>query len=147
MLYSGSWCSRAVRTGEMVELGVRPEAQSGKSSRKLDEVVGTTPAAGDDACYSVSVAKRLRHDASRRWEDIPTRPPLEALQSELEQSTEATAELARARAAEALPPFYTEHAVVQPVGPNEIIHPVSFIWTQWASRDWTALWAYGATSP
>ena len=117
------WASRAGATGNVHKLGLRPDAQSGKCPQRFDKVFGAPP--HNEGMYQLPLARRLRHDATRVWDDIPVVPPLEALLMELEGDSEPIAELNRALEADEMPPIYTQHPAVRGAPPGVVVHPIS----------------------
>lgn len=116
------WAAKAGAVGDVQKMGVRPDSQTGKFSAKFDNVMGTVP--DTSGMYLVEMARRVRHDASRRWDKIPIRLPHEVLAAELKESSEPVHELRRAKAANELPPIYTDHTEVK-ARPDDIIHPLT----------------------
>eukprot|EP00969_Alexandrium_andersonii_P322867 14265910-Alexandrium_andersonii.AAC.1 len=57
------WSSCSGATGGIEKPALRPDAQTGKFSRKFDEVAGTAPNASSS--YSPPLARRVRTDATR----------------------------------------------------------------------------------
>lgn len=116
------WAAKAGAVGPCGRMGLRPDADTGKFSAKFDSAVGTS--ADARGMYMLPLARRLRHDASRIWNEVPVVPPLEALAAELEADTLADEELDRALKEGSLPPLYTKHPAVKNSRPGEKIHPV-----------------------
>ena len=116
------WAEKAGAGGFVSKLAMHPEHQSGKYSRKFDEAVGS--GLGNCQFYNVRLGRRHRHDASRRFDLVPTIPPHEALAEELRSSQEAGAELARAKAEGELPPRYLNHPAVLGAPAGVDVHPI-----------------------
>ena len=96
------WASKAGAAGPVHKLALRPDAQTGKYSKKFDDVVGTDPRKGD--VYMFPTALRPRHDAVRTWADLPAILLLEELVKGLRQEpSETMAELKRSLARDELP--------------------------------------------
>ena len=107
----------------MADFAVRPDSASGRFSKKFDDAIGGSPNTSD--LYQVSLGRKLRHDATIIWDQIPTIPPHEALLAEIESSTAPVVELDKALAANELPDIYTEHPAMVGSPPGTRIHPVS----------------------
>jgi len=141
------WASKSGVQGEVAKLGLRPDSQSGKFSRRFDEVAGTKPSA--DGTYMLPVARRRRNDATRVYEPIPIVLPLEALKRELRETREPERELARALEANELPPIYHNHPVVVGASEGEVVHPIC-LYTDGVAFTRTdsalGLWCYFALS-
>ena len=116
------WACKAGAVGGVSQLGLRPDVGSGKFSQKFDLVVGSAPSDGN--FYSLELGRRLRHDASRRWDALPIVPPLEALASELAESDHASRELRRAKEFGELPKIYTDHPAVLAAPADVEVHPI-----------------------
>lgn len=117
------WASRAGVGGDVARLGLWPGADSGKYLHRFDAMAGTP--ADAEGMYQLCLACRLRHDASRRWEEVPVLPPLELLAGELAASGEAESELRGAIDQKAVPPVYWNHRAVKQAEKGELVHPVS----------------------
>ena len=117
------WASRAGAKGTIAKLAVKPDAQTGKFSKKFDSVVGTKPS--DVPAYGVATVRRPRASATRTFEPIPLLLPHEAIGEELGNSPVALSELRQAIEDDELPPFYTEHPMVRDAGPTADIHPAA----------------------
>lgn len=114
--------SRAGACGPVGQLGLCPDAGSGKFAARFDKVVGTR--AGAKGMYMLPLARRIRHDASRRWDEIPVVPPHEALAREAASDPRLGTNLRQALAENRLPPAYCEHPAVKAADEHEPIHPV-----------------------
>lgn len=117
------WASRAGASGDVGDLALRPDAQSGKFSRKFDEFAGKD--SKGDGMYQVGIAKRVRHEAARVWQTVPMVLPHEAFSIELAEWPEPVAELDRALAAKELPPIYFDHPAVRSAPDGVRVLPVS----------------------
>jgi hypothetical protein len=117
------WATKAGAIGSINLLSLRPDAQSGKFSRKFDSAVGTKPELGN--MYSLGLALRPRHDATRVWSEIPILCLLEELVAEIESDPEVLQAFGRAKEADELPPLYYEHLAVRTAGPDDVVLPIS----------------------
>ena len=142
------WATKAGATGPSSTLALRPDAASGKFSKRSDDAVGTYPRDADH--YVVDLGRRLRQDATRRWDPIPTMPPHQALAAEFEQHHgELTQELQRAKDNHELPPRYLQHPAVATAPAGVAVHPASLYMdaVQYHRLDSVlGLWAYFALS-
>ena len=115
------WAARSGSVGQVHELGLRPDQASGEYSRHVDAFVGT--GIGSLDCYEIQVARRLQHDASRRWEDLPSRPPHECLEEELLANPEMVGQLQKAIRDRTLPERYFAHPAVRDCPAGCLVHP------------------------
>ena len=102
------WASKSGSSGGVQKLAVKPDAQSGKFSKRFDDAVGSKPNDSSDL-YSVSVGRRVRYDATRVFDAIPICLPHECLVKELSSSSAPVAELKQALELGELPPAYLNH--------------------------------------
>ena len=133
------WASRAGAQVTIAKLAVRPDAQTGKFSKKFDSVVGTKPS--DVPAYGVATVRRPRASATRTFEPSPLLLPHEAIGEELGNSPVALSELRQAIEDDELPPFYTEGMQGRPL----IFIRRPCIWTELPSNVRTEFLAYGST--
>ena len=118
------WAAKAGATGEVAKLGVRPDkTQTGAYSKHFDTWSGSGPKSM--ATYPVSLGRKLRFEASRRWDQLPMRLPHQALQEELNVDGEDLNEaLQEATRTSELPVHYIQHPAVRAAGPG-LIHPAT----------------------
>lgn len=117
------WASKAGAIGRVSELAVKPDAQAGKFSARFDKVVGTK--ISSEGTYSLGLARRLRHDATRRWDQIPIKLPLEVLGQELASSSGPKDALRQALVAGEVPRLFLDHPAVRSCSTGGTIFPVS----------------------
>ena len=117
------WASRAGATGFAADLALRPDQQSGSYCRHFDKVVGCSP--HDHEFYNVKLGRRLRHESSRRFDDVPTLPPHELLAAEVAASSSVLDAFAQARRDGVLPSVYTQHQLVVEAPDDEPCVPIA----------------------
>ena len=120
------WAGKAGCHGEAINMGRRPDLQSGQYSRHFDKWAECSPRALN--AYKVPLGRRVRHDATRVWQPLPMVPPHEALGEELSKSGEADAALRAAIRNGTLPNRYLSHPGVRdhldPEAPKQdLVHP------------------------
>ena len=139
------WAHKAGACGDVSNLQLRPDQQSGQYSHRFDKVATGSPR--DQNHYFVKLGRRLRHDASRAFTPIATQPIHEALAQQMMADKDASLveALRSARAKGELPPLYTEHPVVAAAPPGADVHPVCVYVgaTSFGRQDSVlAFWAY-----
>jgi hypothetical protein len=115
------WAARAGATGLVNQLGTKPGQASGAYSRHFDKIVGNGP--DDLDYYYVGMGRRMRHEASRRWDNVPTIPPHESLGDEFSESSRVADLLTEAKSAGTLPGVYGEHDFVKQAPPDQPPQP------------------------
>ena len=118
------WASKAGLSGPAKKMGLRPDSQSGKFSRKFDDFIGSVPA--DEPIYEVKTVVRPRSSATRTDVQMPMIPPHEAVQEELARSAEPLQQQLRdALDLGEMPPFYTEHPAVTSAPEGVLVQPAA----------------------
>ena len=108
------WIGKAGLGGEFEKLGVRPdltESQSGEYSRHFHRYQNNDLGSLD--VYQVKVGRRIKCEATRRFDALPVRLPHEAFAEEIIATPNARADLDAAIANSTLPPRYHTHEVVR----------------------------------
>jgi hypothetical protein len=117
------FASKAGACGFVGKIGFRPDADTGAFSKHWDRAVGRDFTAGQEF-YNVPAPQHHRADYSRRVDLLPTVPPHEFLEEEVNKHPEMLAELAAAVAERRLPPAYYEHPIFQSAPPDTAVHPL-----------------------
>ena len=113
------WASRAGVAGPVAKLAMAPDKQSGKYSRKFDDVEGRPQ---EDGFLYVDVPVHHRCDSSRVVMKMPTTPPHAHLSLEWAQHKET---LRGALACSEQPPCYLAHRIYRQAPANVFVWPFS----------------------
>ena len=116
------WAAKAGAVGECVQVGLRPDQNSGKYSKHFDSWSGAGASSLD--LYQLPLGRRLRFEAARTFTALPVRVPHEALGEELLQCGDAKVELETAIRTKDLPKRYFEHQAVRSAPAGTLVHPL-----------------------
>ena len=107
------WAKNAGAAGKVRDLAFRPNAPSGHFQRHIDTVTGVSAKAADSQKYHVSIPMYDRLFLAREVRKVPCQPPLESISQEIFADPDLLDDLQEKIEANALPPSYTDHPVVQ----------------------------------
>ena len=105
--YLSYWASKAGAAGPTSELALKPGAKDGSYSARFDVFTGA--GVGSLNTYEVEVARCLKGDLGRRWDQLPFLPVHEVLLDELLEDSGPEIAFQKALAAGNLPPVWDSH--------------------------------------
>ena len=112
------WASKA-GMATVSEYGLQPDRPTGHYQRHLDSLLGFAEA--KKTSYTLSAPGQKRGELSRSTIELPTRPPHELAQEELERNPTVLTRLLEARRSSDLPETYDTHPVVR--GTTDLVVP------------------------